>query len=115
MVVSSNLAMGNFSSYFPLILIPPELPPYTVSTGLLHGHSYFIPETFPTMQDDNGTTPLHLAALCGWLECVETLISHQHQVACRDDTGWPPLLYAHFQNHQDCVLALMKAEPQQVS
>ena len=33
---------------------------------------------------------------------------------CRDAKGWPPLLYAHFVDHQDCVLALMKAKPAQV-
>ena len=42
------------------------------------------------------------------------LISHGHPVDCRDAKGWPPLLYAHFVDHQDCVLALMKAKPAQV-
>ena len=48
------------------------------------------------------------------MECVESLIDHSHEVDCRDELGWPPLLYAHFQDHQECVLALMKAKPQQV-
>lgn len=60
------------------------------------------------------TTPLHLAALSGWVECVEVLISHGHPVDCRDAQGWPPLLYAHFEDHHECVLALMKANPKQV-
>lgn len=60
------------------------------------------------------TTPLHLAALSGWVECVDVLISHDHPVDCRDAQGWPPLLYAHFQNHHECVLALMRAQPKQV-
>ena len=45
---------------------------------------------------------------------MEVLISHGHPVDCRDAKGWPPLLYAHFVDHQDCVLALMKAKPAQV-
>lgn len=42
-------------------------------------------------------------------------MDHDHVVDCRDNIGWPPLLYAHFQKHQECVLALMKAKPKQVS
>ena len=38
-----------------------------------------------------------------------------HPVDCVDKKGWSPLLYAHFQNHQDCVLALMEAKTEQVS
>ena len=45
---------------------------------------------------------------------MEVLISHGHPVDCRDAKGWPPLLYAHFVDHQDCVLALMRAKPAQV-
>lgn len=45
---------------------------------------------------------------------MEVLISHGHPVDCRDAKGWPPLLYAHFEDHQDCVLALMRAKPGQV-
>ena len=45
---------------------------------------------------------------------MEILISHGHPVDCRDAKGWPPLLYAHFVDHQDCVLALMRAKPAQV-
>ena len=73
-----------------------------------HVHTTF------TWQDANLTTPLHLAALNGWVECIDVLISHGHTVDCRDAQGWPPLLYAHFQDHHDCVLALMKAQPKQV-
>ena len=65
-------------------------------------------------QDSSLTTPLHLAALVGGVECVEELIARGHTVDCRDAKGWPPLLYAHFEGHQDSVLALMKARPQQV-
>lgn len=69
----------------------------------------------PCAQDPvGGTSPLHLAALSGWIRCVEVLISHGHPVDCRDAKGWPPLLYAHFEDHQDCVLALMRAKPGQV-
>lgn len=45
---------------------------------------------------------------------MEVLVAHGHPVECRDERGWPPLLYAHFQNHQECVLALMRAKPKQV-
>ncbi len=65
-------------------------------------------------QDNSLTTPLHLAALVGAVECVEGLIARGHTVDCRDAKGWSPLLYAHFEDHQDCVLALMRARPQQV-
>ena len=64
--------------------------------------------------DPKGTTPLHLAALSGWVKCVEVLITYGHPVDCRDEKGWPPLLYAHFASHQECVLALMKEKPGQV-
>ena len=60
------------------------------------------------------TSPLHLAAASGWIECVNELILSDHPVDCIDRKGWSPLLYAHFQNHQDCVLALMEAKPEQV-
>ncbi len=68
-----------------------------------------------SLQDASLTTPLHLAALVGAVECVEALIARGHVVDCRDAKGWSPLLYAHFEDHQDSVLALMKARPQQVT
>ena len=66
------------------------------------------------IQDAQKTSPLHLAAVSGWTDCVLELLSNDHPVDCVDSKGWSPLLYAHFQDHQDCVLALMKANPQQV-
>lgn len=64
---------------------------------------------------ENAASALHLAALSGWLDCVQLLISHGHTVDCTDEQGWPPILYAHFKDHEECVLALLKAKPQQVS
>ena len=66
------------------------------------------------IQDSSQTTPLHLAAASGWVECVELLIKHGHPVECRDEQGWPPLLYAHYIKCEESVLALMRAGPQQV-
>ena len=63
---------------------------------------------------NNAASALHLAALSGWQDCVQLLISHGHIVDCIDERGWPPILYAHFKDHEDCVLALLKAKPQQV-
>ena len=59
-------------------------------------------------------TCLHIAASGGSTECVQLLIDHQHPVDCPDNKGWPPLLYANFSSHEDCVLAIMKAKPKQV-
>ena len=87
-----------------------ECKVHTNPGRVLLSHSSPIPDT----QDDAGATPLHLAAVNGWVECVEALVAHGHPVECRDERGWPPLLYAHFQNHQECVLALMRANPKQV-
>ena len=63
---------------------------------------------------ENGASALHLAALSGCLDCVQLLISYGHVVDCTDDFGWSPILYAHFKDHEECVLALLKANPQQV-
>ena len=65
--------------------------------------------------DASGTSSLHLAALAGSQACVELLITRGHPVDCRDGAGWPPLLYAHFEGHSECVLMLMRAKPRQVS
>ena len=77
-------------------------------------YGYFL-LLFVASQDSSGTTALHLAALSGCVECVNTLIARGHMIECRDAKGWSPLLYAHFGNHQDCVLTLMRARPQQVA
>lgn len=66
------------------------------------------------IQDPQKTSPLHLAAVSGWTDCITELIISCHPVDCVDNKGWSPLLYAHFQNNQDCVLELMKVKPQQV-
>lgn len=67
-----------------------------------------------SLQDQRGTSPLHVAAASGHVDCVNALTSHGHPVDCRDGEGWPPLLYAQFAGHHDCVLALMTAKPSQV-
>ncbi len=63
---------------------------------------------------EDGTSALHMAAATGCLETVQLLIAYGHKVDCTDDFGWSPILYAHFEEHEDCVLALLKAYPQQV-
>lgn len=66
------------------------------------------------MQDDFGTSCLHIAALLGSTQCAQLLISHHHPIDCTDNKGWPPLLYANFYSERECVLAIMKAKPNQV-
>lgn len=65
-------------------------------------------------QDSYGTSSLHLAAMSGSTECVQLLLAYGHQVDCLDRHGWPPLLYANFQAHESCVLALMEPKPEQL-
>ena len=33
---------------------------------------------------------------------------------CLDSSGWPPLLYANFAAHENCVLSLMESNPKQI-
>ena len=65
-------------------------------------------------RDDKGTTALHLASLAGSPDCVQLLLASGHKVDSTDEFGWSPILYAHFKKHEDCVLALLKANPHQV-
>ena len=52
--------------------------------------------------------------MSGFTECAQLLIDHQHPIDCKDNKGWPPLLYANFSSERECVLAIMKAKPDQV-
>lgn len=42
-------------------------------------------------RDEDGLTPLHLAALCNYLDIVELLIEHGADVNARDNSGMTPL------------------------
>lgn len=49
---------------------------------------------------DSGTTPLHLAASEGLLDCVEILTQAGADVLAQDSTGFTPLDLAHIWCHR---------------
>ena len=65
-------------------------------------------------RDRAGATALHIAALGGHTEVVQTLLRHGCQVDVLDDASWPPLLYADFNAKQECVLSLFAPKPAQL-
>lgn len=65
--------------------------------------------------DEHGTSALHIAALQGHRDSIITLTKLGHPPNNLDKSGWPPLLYAIFENHQECALILMRKDPHQLS
>nr|6C9K_A Chain A, DARP14 - Subunit A with DARPin [synthetic construct]6C9K_B Chain B, DARP14 - Subunit A with DARPin [synthetic construct]6C9K_C Chain C, DARP14 - Subunit A with DARPin [synthetic construct]6C9K_D Chain D, DARP14 - Subunit A with DARPin [synthetic construct]6C9K_I Chain I, DARP14 - Subunit A with DARPin [synthetic construct]6C9K_J Chain J, DARP14 - Subunit A with DARPin [synthetic construct]6C9K_K Chain K, DARP14 - Subunit A with DARPin [synthetic construct]6C9K_L Chain L, DARP14 - len=58
--------------------------------------------------DDQGSTPLHLAAWIGHPEIVEVLLKHGADVNARDTDGWTPLHLAADNGHLEIVEVLLK-------
>ncbi|XP_065660773.1 uncharacterized protein LOC101238367 isoform X4 [Hydra vulgaris] len=65
-------------------------------------------------KDKKGVTALHLATASGAVDSVQMLLEFGHQVDCLDEYGWPPLLYANFQNNESLVLILLSQNPEQI-
>ena len=58
---------------------------------------------------------LHIAAANGYIESIKFLIDEaQVKIDIPDNRGWPPLLYANFQAHEECVMCLLKPNPGQL-
>ncbi len=66
----------------------------------------FIPDS--NSSDDNGRTPLMLAAKNGDIELIENLLYSGAQIESRDSDGWTALMYAvRFQGNLDVVKTLL--------
>jgi ankyrin repeat protein len=65
--------------------------------------------------DKMGTTAMHIAALNGHTEVVQLLYERGHPIDCVDNAGWPPLLYADYNVKRECVLSLMRPNPEQLA
>lgn len=58
-------------------------------------------DLFFRRRTDSGTTPLHLAASEGLLDCVEALVRAGADVSARDKTGNTPLDSARVGGHRE--------------
>ena len=97
-----------------------------LTEGLSHRIMFFVPictvnknSSYGDMiwfylQDEKGTTPLHLAAARGSVDAITYLLNAKHPVSCIDQDGWPPLLYANFQTDKQCVIELFNKNPAQL-
>src|SRR5947207_715752 len=58
----------------------------------------------PEVTDDNGLTPLHLAAYLGHRDIVTTLVSAGADIHARDRLGRTPLIHAALDGHESIVV-----------
>ena len=63
-----------------------------------------------TARNDAGTSPLHLAAGCGDLECARKLIEYGGDVNCRNVAGRSPLFSAVSNGQREMVAYLLNCE-----
>ncbi|XP_063294159.1 ankyrin repeat domain-containing protein 27 [Pelobates fuscus] len=61
----------------------------------------------PFSRDDRGYTPLHIAAICGQVQCIDLLISKGAAVNATDYHGSTPLHLACQKGHQKIALLLL--------
>jgi ankyrin repeat protein len=59
-------------------------------------------------KDDNGCTPIHLAAKEGNTKCLESLLSKGADLYATDLCGWNILHYASFHAHKDTIRFICK-------
>ena len=63
-----------------------------------------------TVRNDAGTSPLHLAAGCGDLECARKLIEYGGDINCRNSAGRSPLFSAVSNGQREMVAYLLNSE-----
>lgn len=61
----------------------------------------------PHVRDNDGNTPLHIAASRGYLKVTRILLERNAEVNIRDDDGSTPLLKASASGHHDVVQLLL--------
>ena len=59
--------------------------------------------------DESGFSALRIAAMHGYLECIEVLLSHGAEVDAEDSEGNTALHYAMMTGHLSCVQRLLRA------
>ncbi|CAB4034970.1 serine threonine- phosphatase 6 regulatory ankyrin repeat subunit A isoform X2, partial [Paramuricea clavata] len=64
----------------------------------------------PLSRDCNGTSPLHLAAACGHIGILSSLLQVCGTGNILDDRGYTPLHWACYNGHDSCVDVLMEDE-----
>lgn len=105
----------NFYLLNPILKICEVLTTQSQIQKLLVNFWFLLTKFLPFyIQDDKGTTPLHLAAARGNLDAIKYLLCKNHPVSCIDQDGWPPLLYANFQTDKQCVVELFNKNPAQL-
>ena len=57
--------------------------------------------------EEDGTVPIHAAAVCGQTDIVDLLMKEGANVRSKDDFGYEPLHYAAFNGHQETVNLLI--------
>ena len=60
------------------------------------------------IQDAEGVTALHIAALNEHVDCVKMLLEHEANVSARSTEGWTPLHTVAQSGHLDCVKLLLQ-------
>ena len=78
-----------------------------------YGHSGIVKKLLgfsanPDARNDNGSLPMHLAAMMGHADCLEPLIQFDSDVNLRNYSGRTPLGEARINNHKDCVALFHK-------
>ena len=54
-------------------------------------------------KNNDGDTPLHLAAMEGNVDLAKLLLANKAEVNAKDNIGWTPLHFAAVKGHKDVV------------